>query len=255
MLTHEQKAQIRAEEIFRSEIAREIASKAPPKPWTSKVGELINSSFGIWFLSTVVVGLTVWAYTGWKEDQDEKVFQAQQANAAVREASFRLRQVGVAITNAQEAENACTSAATTEACQKFVEKARMLSVVLQLGGIFQPPLPQGEGLDSIWIGSSGYSYSHVPYRKGFQRSEYQSDELLDLARIANKAYPDLVALRTQHGELPMRALSKAAIFPDSVGSERNPSWEQSQVTKNWLSSAREQWENILASQYFAWLIK
>jgi hypothetical protein len=60
MLTPEQKAAIRAEEVFRAEIRNEIASagqlqKPRRTPW-----EVLNSSVVIWFLSSGVVAAISW---------------------------------------------------------------------------------------------------------------------------------------------------------------------------------------------------
>jgi hypothetical protein len=55
MLTPEQKAAIRAEEAFRAEIRNEIASAGRLQKPRRKLWEVLNSSFVIWFLSSVVV--------------------------------------------------------------------------------------------------------------------------------------------------------------------------------------------------------
>jgi hypothetical protein len=57
MLTPEQKAAIRAEEVFRAEIRNEIASAGRLQKPRRKVWEVLNSSFAIWFLTSVVVAL------------------------------------------------------------------------------------------------------------------------------------------------------------------------------------------------------
>ena len=70
MLNDEDKEKVRAEEIFRYEIRREIESKA-----TNKWIAFFNTAFGIWLLSTVVVGLVSVSYKTWQEN-----LQSQKAN-------------------------------------------------------------------------------------------------------------------------------------------------------------------------------
>lgn len=55
MLFEEDKARIRAEEVFRHEIQREL-SAAPSRRGLAALWKLANNPLGIWFLATVVVG-------------------------------------------------------------------------------------------------------------------------------------------------------------------------------------------------------
>jgi len=60
MLTPEQKAAIRAEEVFREEIRNEIASAGRHQQRGRKLWHVLNSSFVIWFLASIVVGVISW---------------------------------------------------------------------------------------------------------------------------------------------------------------------------------------------------
>jgi hypothetical protein len=60
MLTPEQKAAIRAEEVFRAEIRNEIASAGRHQQRRRKLWDVLNSSLVIWFLSSVVVAAISW---------------------------------------------------------------------------------------------------------------------------------------------------------------------------------------------------
>jgi hypothetical protein len=60
MLSNERKQQILDEEIYRSEVQIELKKKEKKK---SKTWEFMNSSFGIWLLSSVALGLITWGYT------------------------------------------------------------------------------------------------------------------------------------------------------------------------------------------------
>lgn len=59
MLLEEEKTRIRAEEIFRHEVRREIEAGMPKHSRGKQLWSLLNSTFTLWFLSSVVLaGLT-----------------------------------------------------------------------------------------------------------------------------------------------------------------------------------------------------
>src|SRR5260370_37854023 len=60
MLSPEQKAAIRAEEVFRAEIRNEIASAGRRQQRRRKLWAVLNSSLVIWFLTSVVVAAISW---------------------------------------------------------------------------------------------------------------------------------------------------------------------------------------------------
>jgi hypothetical protein len=60
MLTPEQKAAIRAEEVFREEIRNQIASGKTDQQRGRKLWAVLNSSLVIWFLTSIVVGVISW---------------------------------------------------------------------------------------------------------------------------------------------------------------------------------------------------
>lgn len=73
MLTEFEKAQIRAEEIFRSQVRREIDAGKPQPARTQKVWSWLNSAFGLWLLSSVVLtGLTT-AYAHYRDQREREV--------------------------------------------------------------------------------------------------------------------------------------------------------------------------------------
>ena len=72
-LTAPEKAQIRAEEIYRSEVEKEIAAQAPPASQNHRLWALLNSSFTLWFLSSIVIaGLTA-AVTASQKRHSERI--------------------------------------------------------------------------------------------------------------------------------------------------------------------------------------
>jgi hypothetical protein len=67
MFDDAEKEKIRAEEIFRQEVRKELeAQKQQPRGW-KWLWSLANTSFSIWFLSTIVVGFVTWSYSSVQE--------------------------------------------------------------------------------------------------------------------------------------------------------------------------------------------
>jgi hypothetical protein len=62
-LPPDERERIRAEEIFREEVRRELEQHRPPKNLRSKIWNFVNTSLGIWLLSSVGLGLLVWSWT------------------------------------------------------------------------------------------------------------------------------------------------------------------------------------------------
>lgn len=60
MLTDETKNQIRNEEIYRLEIQEDLRKSKKDK---NKIWIFLNSSFGIWLLSSVALSIITWGYT------------------------------------------------------------------------------------------------------------------------------------------------------------------------------------------------
>jgi hypothetical protein len=76
-LSKNQRDRIRAEEIYREELRREFEQQRPPKSLGSQIWAVANSSFGIWLLSSVFVGLMVWSWTTIQEHRAEKKAAAE----------------------------------------------------------------------------------------------------------------------------------------------------------------------------------
>ena len=64
MLTDEEKSKIKAEELFRDEVRKSLNTDKKSGFWT-----FLNSGLGIWFLSTIVIGLFTYFFNEYKETQ------------------------------------------------------------------------------------------------------------------------------------------------------------------------------------------
>ncbi|MEX6687981.1 hypothetical protein QTN47_10775 [Danxiaibacter flavus] len=74
-LTPDEKRHIEMEEQFRHEIRKSLETGENKPPSSSRIWNFFNSSFGLWFLSTCVVGFITFLYTQNKEQQDAKAKQ------------------------------------------------------------------------------------------------------------------------------------------------------------------------------------
>lgn len=67
MLSEEEKIKIKEEEIFRTEVKKSLEN--PPKK--NAAFTFVNSAFGIWFLSTIVIGLFTFFFNEYNINQKE----------------------------------------------------------------------------------------------------------------------------------------------------------------------------------------
>ena len=66
MISDQDQERIRQEEIFRQEIRREIAESTPNKTLGEKIWAFLNSPLGLWFLSTIAIGVLTWSFSEWQ---------------------------------------------------------------------------------------------------------------------------------------------------------------------------------------------
>lgn len=92
MLTDQEVARLRTEEVVRDEIRADL-ERQRPRSLPRRFVKALNSSLGIWMLSTCVVGLGTWMYAGWQTDREAS--QRRQARIALLDAQVaaRLRSV------------------------------------------------------------------------------------------------------------------------------------------------------------------
>jgi replicative superfamily II helicase len=91
MLTAEQKANVRAEEEFRLEVRRELeaARLAPPR---NRLWSLLNSSFVLWLLSSVVVAGITAAYTRYQNSYSKERERTERVRKLDSEIENRIAQ-------------------------------------------------------------------------------------------------------------------------------------------------------------------
>jgi hypothetical protein len=86
MLTDDEKARIRLEEIYRHEIRQAVEKKSKWKhTW-----EILNGSFCLWAMSTIVLGLGTWMYSRYNEAAEKRRESQHLANTLEIELKYRL---------------------------------------------------------------------------------------------------------------------------------------------------------------------
>ena len=202
MIAEDEKEKIRAEEIFREEIRKEISK--PKSKWIN----FLNTPLGIWFLSTIVIGLLSLSYKTWQENLEKRKTNQKKIEQIADEGKFRIQQIDDVIRDSISLQNKCINSQKQSGGIKgsdfrdFIEAAKRITVTFDLGGIFN--IPQEEGTNT-WIGSSGYSIRHLPYKKSYKKNEFKSDTLFDLAskiqKCTDKNSKELQKLESQFKEL------------------------------------------------------
>jgi hypothetical protein len=90
VLSDEDRQRLRAEEIFRSEVRRDLEANAPKPLFAKRIWSVINSAFFLWCLSSVVVaGLTA-AVATHQKSRDEQTRNAEQRKRITIEISNRV---------------------------------------------------------------------------------------------------------------------------------------------------------------------
>ncbi len=179
MLNEKEKAKIRAEEIYRQEVRKEIVLKDGNK-WLT----FLSSPLGIWILSTIVIGLISVGYKSWQESLQSQKTNQERISVVIDEGNFRVRQVDSAINKALVLYGKIQANINTNGkilgsdFRDFIEAAKIITVSIDLGGIIY--IPQEKETNTL-IGNSGYSVMHLAYKRSYKRSLFSSDSLLDLA--------------------------------------------------------------------------
>jgi predicted CopG family antitoxin len=87
-LTDDEKALIRAEEVFREEIRANFSTR--PKTLGARTWTAINSSFVIFILSSVLLSLISWQYQSWSARQQKKTSAERLTQESSIELNYRV---------------------------------------------------------------------------------------------------------------------------------------------------------------------
>jgi hypothetical protein len=86
LLRNSDKKRIYQEEAYRREVREQLAETNPPKTKESaKIWTFINSSFFLWFLSSVLIGIISFSYAKWDKQRELEREQRERAALVERE--------------------------------------------------------------------------------------------------------------------------------------------------------------------------
>jgi hypothetical protein len=86
----EEKSRIRAEEVFRQEVCRELEARSTPPSRGRNLWALLNSSFVLWFLSSVVIASLTGIVTIYERTHSEQAQKADHQTRLTTEIGFRV---------------------------------------------------------------------------------------------------------------------------------------------------------------------
>jgi hypothetical protein len=93
VLSEERKIAIRTEELYRKTVRREINGQKPPASHPTRLWNFLNSTLGIWFLSTCVLGVASFSFTAFYEMHKANLENTITINRLDAEISARLHSV------------------------------------------------------------------------------------------------------------------------------------------------------------------
>lgn len=101
MFTNDDKERIRAEEIYRDEVRKELEAQKQSSSKKKTIWEILNSSFALWFLSSVVVASITALYTWYTENEKEEAKKSEIQRHLDVEISNRMALASSALRRAQ----------------------------------------------------------------------------------------------------------------------------------------------------------
>jgi hypothetical protein len=97
MLAEDERNHIRDEEIFRREVRRQLEAEKPTQSRRSRVWKIVNSTFVIWLLSSVVLGLLGWGYSSYQARHIEQTQRTEIRRKLIAELTNRTTEASLAI--------------------------------------------------------------------------------------------------------------------------------------------------------------
>jgi hypothetical protein len=90
MLSQEESAQIREAEIVRLEASRELEARKPPPSRRERLWATLNSSFVLWFLSSVVIAGVSTSFAAYQGSRDKRLAETERERRLDVEISNRI---------------------------------------------------------------------------------------------------------------------------------------------------------------------
>lgn len=190
MLTTDEIGRITEEEQLRHKIRKDLSS---PKTITGRIWLFLNSSFGIFLLSTVVFGTISTSYAYWKNLEDKKQTNLLELTRTVDEMKFRIQQLDIALSRAHGAATRIRTVRKPaidgevgygseifEAIRRFNREVNPVIAVVKQGGLGEIPGTNNDGV--VFFREFTVESSMLPFKQGFRFPEYSHLTLIDLTK-------------------------------------------------------------------------
>jgi hypothetical protein len=219
MLTEEEKIKIKAEEIYRREVQKDL--EKPVTNW-QRFLVFFNTPFGIYLLSTLLVGVISFSYTYWRENHDKELASQAKRRLLNSELRFRIEQMNSALANAEisllRLERSLADTVRHNQRKRIYDfgmDAEALGAVVRLGGIAEVPgeVQSDEMVD--FYGALEMKANKLPARYGYKSKEFAFVNLEDLV-------VQIWELDQHLGTVPTFEL---LIFRDKINGLRNPTYD------------------------------
>lgn len=96
MLMEEEKERIRAEEIFRHEVQQQLSSE---RKKDSRLWNIINSAFFLWFMSTIIVGIISFSYSNFVRNREDQRRKEEASQIIEQEKRIAARKIDAEVSN------------------------------------------------------------------------------------------------------------------------------------------------------------
>jgi len=188
----------------------------------------LNSPFGIYLLSTVLIGLVSFAYTRWKEQHDASLANREQIEKLQGEINFRVRQLDAALANANQQITFAETSPEPDPDKLSQAKTTLLigtdavSATIRFGGLGKIP---GDYANDSWVRFRDLMLqpSVMPFNRGYKFKDYAFETLSDLV-IDVRRLRGLTTDSAQRTELEasLNALEDAAYNLTSFSTNARP---------------------------------
>jgi hypothetical protein len=181
-LGEQERLRIRVEEIYREEVRKEITK---PKTLSGRLLAFLNSPFGIYVLSSVLVAGVTYVYSQHKETLEKERSKQEELTKLADEIAFRERQLDDVLRLAEDASTTLTNSASTvpeldnaARTKSYRVHCEEVAAVVKAGGLVSPP---GDLHDEFDYRDIILSSRMLLYRQGYKSPEYKFMNLTDLA--------------------------------------------------------------------------
>jgi hypothetical protein len=175
-----------------------------------KIIEFLNTSLGIWLLSTIVVGVISFAYKSWKENSEDKKELKKQLTLINDEIDFRIRHVDRVFLNCKNnfEKYKKDEKTTKDELRSLTENVVKVTAIIDLGGISN--IVQDKNSSCSILKSYPMHAQFLPFKSPYKDIELSTFSIEDLL---NKNLRITTPKRKNKVHLDFSTIENAAFNP------------------------------------------